>query len=90
MTTSQWARWKWSDIGFGRWHVLAEQRSDGAVTGCGSKRHKPALTAPRPKDSERVCPKCARIDDLRLRYQKRSDADQPIKTPAEPVLAGAQ
>ena len=89
MKESVWARWKWKDVGLGRWHAVVDAaKAQNVATGetldivrlaCGRMRSLPQVTAPRPED-EKCCPTCRELDDLRLSYQ-----GQPVK---KPELAG--
>jgi hypothetical protein len=60
-----WVRWHWPD-GWGRWHVIASESDGVATLACGRTRKPPKQRTDRP--SERLCPTCERLDDLRLSY----------------------
>lgn len=70
----KWVRWHWSD-GWGRWHVIASEASGVATTACGRVRKPPADRRDRPSD--RLCPTCRTLDDLRRGY-KPEDAVEPL------------
>jgi hypothetical protein len=83
-----WARWRWEDTGWGRWHAVAdtalglylyEDHLDTALvvhTACDRVRPRPQETGPRPEQDR--CPECDALDALRERFGER----QPVTVEA--------
>ena len=72
-----WARWRWEDIGLGRWHALARnakavnqntgEERPVVILACGRVRPVPTETSSRPAD-DRCCPECLELDKMRAAY----------------------